>query len=78
MLTRADNEIIDFIAASSPQAVVDYQPSQEAKDRVADLVSREKMASLSPQEASELQSYLHLERIMRLAKARARRLLAAP
>jgi hypothetical protein len=76
-VTRAFDEIIDFIAAgSSPQQVIDYRPSEQARSRVADLLGREKSGGLSPEEASELQSYLQLEHIMRLAKARARRLLA--
>jgi uncharacterized protein YnzC (UPF0291/DUF896 family) len=39
---------------------------------VADLVSREKSSGLTPDEKSELDDYLRLEHIMRLAKAHAR------
>src|SRR5438046_2133971 len=75
--TRAYEEVIDFIAAgASPREIVAYRPSQEARARVADLLAREKTIGLAPDEASELQSYLHLEHIMRLAKARARQHLA--
>ena len=36
-------EIIDFIAAgTTPQAIVDYRPSLEAQQRVAELIAREK------------------------------------
>jgi hypothetical protein len=36
-------EIIDFIAAgTTPQAVVDYHPSAEAQQRVAELIERER------------------------------------
>jgi hypothetical protein len=77
-VTRAYREIIDFIAAgSSPREVAEYHPSDEARARVADLVAREKSTGLTPEEASELQTALHLEHIMRLAKARARQHLAA-
>lgn len=72
-VTRAYDEIIDFIATgTSPEAVADYRPSVETRARVADLLAREKSSGLTPAEAFELQSYLHLEHIMRLAKARAR------
>jgi hypothetical protein len=68
---RAYEEIVDFIAAASPGQVVAFRPSEEARQRVADLVTREKNEGLTPDEASELDHYLHLEHLMRLAKARA-------
>lgn len=71
---RAYEEIVNFIAAgASPQNVVAFRPSETAKERVADLIQREKTTSLSPDEKSELDHYLQLEHLMRLAKARARR-----
>ncbi len=71
--TRAYEEIIDFIAAgTSPDGVVAFHPSEEAKARVADLIQREKASSLSPDETAELNHYLQLEHLLRLAKARAR------
>ncbi len=73
-VTRVYQEIIDFIAAGSrPDDVAAFQPSDQAKERVADLLSRQKASGLTPEEASELAHYLHLEHLMRLAKARARR-----
>ena len=72
-MTRAYEEIIDFIAAgTSPRDVVAFKPSEVAKARVADLIYREKTTGLSPEETTELNDYLQLEHIMRLAKARAR------
>jgi hypothetical protein len=77
-VTRAYEEVIDFIAAgTSPREIAEYRPSEEVRTRVADLLSREKTSELTPEESSELQSYLQLEHIMRLAKARARQHLAA-
>jgi hypothetical protein len=74
---RAYEEVVEFIAAgTSPQNVVAFRPSKTVKERVADLVHREKTASLSPDEKSELDHYLQLEHLMRLAKARARRYVA--
>ena len=71
---KAYEEIVEFIAAgTSPRNVVAFRPSETAKDRVADLIQREKTAALSPDEKSELDHYLQLEHLMRLAKARARR-----
>ncbi len=74
---RAYEEIVDFIAAgTSPRGVVAFHPSETVKARVADLIHREKTTDLSPDETAELDHYLQLEHVMRLAKARARAYLA--
>jgi hypothetical protein len=66
-------EIVDFIAAGpSSEAVAGFEASPQTKQLVADLIQREKTAGLSAEEASDLDYYLKLEHIMRLAKARAR------
>jgi len=72
-MTRAYEEIIDFIAAgTTPSSLIAFQPSEEVKARAADLIHREKTTRLSSEESSELTQYLQLEHLMRLAKARAR------
>ena len=72
-LMRAYEEVIEFIAAgTSPSSVVSFQPSEAVKERVADLIHQEKSTGLSAEEKSELDHYLQLEHLMRLAKARAR------
>jgi hypothetical protein len=74
----AYEEFVDFIAGgSTPQGVIDFRPSDETRERVADLIHRQKTTSLSPDETAELNQYLHVEHVMRLAKARARQRLAA-
>ncbi len=74
---RAYEEVIDFIAAgSSPGKVVAFRPSEATRERVADLLRRQKTASLSPEDTSELEHYLQLEHLMRLARARAQHHLA--
>lgn len=72
----AYDELVDFIAAgSTPQSVVDFRPSEETKTHVGDLIRRQKTGSLSPDETAELNHYLQIEHLMRLAKARARQRL---
>lgn len=72
-IERAYEEVIDFIAAgTTPNTVVAFQPSSEVKERVADLLYQEKTAGLSSDEKAELDHYMQLEHLMRLAKARAR------
>jgi hypothetical protein len=74
---KAYEEVIDFIAAgTTPQNVIAFRPSEAAQERVTDLLSREKEGALSPEEKSELDHYLQLEHLMRLAKARARDFLS--
>jgi hypothetical protein len=74
---KAYEEVIDFIASGPrPVEVVNFKPSHQASERVAELIEREKMSSLSPEEKTELDHYLEIEHIMRLAKARARQRLA--
>ncbi len=71
---KAYEEIVDFIAAgTSPQNVIAFRPSEEARQRVWDLVARQKKEGLSEEETSELEHYLQLEHLMRMAKARAQR-----
>lgn len=65
------DEVIEFIASSSPQNVIAFRPSEEAKGRVADLILREKTEGLSEDEKSELDHYLQIEHLIRRAKARA-------
>lgn len=70
---KAYEEVANFIAAgTTPQNVIAFRPSDAAQERVEDLLAREKDGELSPGEKSELNHYLHLEHLMRLAKARAR------
>lgn len=76
-MIRAYNDIVDFIASgTTPQTVASFCPFLDSKDRVADLIAREKNSELTAEERSELDHYLQIEHIMRLAKAKARKLLS--
>jgi hypothetical protein len=70
---KAYEEIVEFIASgTTPKNVASFRPSETTKERIADLIQREKRSEISPDEQSELNHYLELEHLMRLAKARAR------
>jgi hypothetical protein len=70
-------EIIDFIAAgTTPEAVSQFRPSPEAQRRISDLLEREKECGLQPEEKAELDHFLELEHILRMAKAKARQILS--
>lgn len=74
---RAYEEVIEFIATgTSPGSIIAFRPSEAVKERVAGLIYREKTTILSPDEKSELDHYMQLEHLMRLAKARARQYIS--
>lgn len=75
--TPAYHEIIDFIAAgTTPEEVANFRPSTEAQRRIADLLEREREQHLSPEEKAELDHFMELEHILRMAKAKARQILS--
>ena len=75
--TPAYHEIIDFIAAgTTPEDVANFHPSPEAQKRIADLLERDREQGLSPDERAELDHFMELEHILRMAKAKARLILA--
>jgi hypothetical protein len=73
-MTRVYEEIVDFIAGgSTPRDVAEWRPSDEARERVSLLLEGERAGTLSADDRAELNHYMELEHLMRLAKARARR-----
>ena len=77
-MERAYQEVIEFIASgTTPKNVIAFRPSQASKERVEALIERKKTVGLSEDENSELEHYMQLEHLMRLAKARARHHLVA-
>jgi hypothetical protein len=69
----ASEEIINLLAGAPN--ILEFKPSEKAKNRVWELISREKMGTLTPEEKNELDHYAQVEHIMRLVKAQARRRL---
>ena len=77
-MERAYQEVIEFIASgTTPKNVIAFRPSAASKERVESLIQRKKTTGLSREEDSELEHYMQLEHLMRLAKARARDHLVA-
>ncbi len=56
----------------SPKRVSKFKASKAIRERVADLIARSKLDGLTKDETNELQSYLQLEHLMVIAKAKAR------
>jgi len=77
-MNRIYEEIVDFIAGGfTPHDVAAWSPSREAREHVARLLHSEKAGTLSPADREELHHFLEMEHLMRLAKARARRMVQA-
>jgi hypothetical protein len=65
-------EIVEFIASLSPREIIEFKPSDEARERVWGLIERQKQEPLAAADKVELDHYMEVEHLMRLAKARAR------
>ncbi|MCI4646797.1 hypothetical protein [Phaeodactylibacter sp.] len=73
--TSATTEIIDFIAHENPQKVMEFKVSHLTKQRVFSLIEASKNGELPQEEQKELEQYLLLEHLMRMAKIKAYQLL---
>ena len=75
---RPFEEIIDFlISAPLPEEVLAFKPSIETQLQLEELLSKNEEGSLSTEEQKEMEQFLMLEHLMRLAKSKARQKLAA-
>lgn len=78
MTSPAYLEIVNFFASgTTPKSVIDFQPSAETQARARELLQASQSGSLTPEQESELEYLTELEHILRMAKARARQILAA-
>jgi hypothetical protein len=75
---RAFDEIVDFItSAPRPEQILAFQPSEKSVKRLEKLVQKNQEGDLEEQEKHELQQFMLIEHLMRLAKARARQRIAS-
>src|SRR5437868_4853437 len=51
---RAYEEVAEFIACREPREVAEFRPSAEARQRVIELLGREKISTLTSEERREL------------------------
>jgi hypothetical protein len=72
-LMPASEEIINILA-QAPN-ILEFKPSEKARNRVWELVAREKEGTLTADEKNELDHYAQMEHLMRLVKAQARKRL---
>lgn len=69
--TTIYDEIIDFLAALNPQKVLGFHPSDENQQQIELLLEKNREKTLNEKEQLELDYYLMLEHIIRMAKAKA-------
>ena len=76
-MMTAYQEAIEFLAQGmTPQELVAFRPSAEASARFEWLIQKEKSEGLLAEERDELERAMEVERVLSLAKARARTRLA--
>ena len=71
------DHVADFIADMNPAKLLELRAPESARERLEELIDKEKESSLTFAEKDELDHYLVLERLIRLAKAHARQRLTA-
>ncbi len=65
------DELALFLASLSPRKVLAYKSSIKAQLRVITLLQKNKDSGLSADESAEMERYMNVEHIVRLAKAKA-------
>ena len=74
---RVYGEVIELLAhGGGPEAVIEFRSSDAVQDRAYELVYRKREGTLTAIEERELDAYEEREHFVRMAKARARLLLA--
>jgi hypothetical protein len=75
---RVYDEMIDFItSAPRPEEIVSFVPSAKSQQRLEDLQFKRREEGLTEDELHELEQFIMIEHIMRMAKAKAKQRLAA-
>ncbi len=76
-MPKVFDELVELItSAPQPAQIVLFKPSVAAQERLEELLFKKREDVLNEEEKHELEQYLTIEHIMRLAKARARQRLA--
>lgn len=67
---NAYDQIADLIASLDPVKVMALKANEEMQARLEDLIEKSKVGELEHKEKDELDHYIVLERLIRLAKIR--------
>ena len=66
----AIDELAEFFALKFPKDIMAFRPSEKVSSRIESLVNKEKNGQITSIEQSELDKYMLLEHLMRVAKAK--------
>jgi hypothetical protein len=70
------DEVTDFLArAPGLEAIIEYRPSAALAARVQELLERNRIGSLTPDEQAEMDEFLRMEHFMTMLKLKARLVL---
>jgi hypothetical protein len=69
---NAYDSLADFMASLDPIKVLGFHAPQKLQERVEELLERQQESTLDITEKEELDHYMILEHIVRLAKSRAK------
>jgi hypothetical protein len=65
------DEILNFLVEQIPaESLANFKPSPQARERVWNLIAKEKDEGLLPEEKVELDDFLKLEHLVIMAKAK--------
>ena len=78
VVLRVYDEMIDFITSiPRPEEIISFHPSEASQLRLEDLQFKRREEGLTEEELHELEQFVMVEHIMRIAKAKAKQRLAA-
>jgi hypothetical protein len=70
-------EILDFMVSSpSPEAIIAFKPSPQMEARLATLMRKNQLDTITEDERHELDAFLQLNHFVNMLKIRARKMLA--
>lgn len=71
------DELAIFLAGLAPEKVLQYHASAQTQARLEELLWKNKEGALTEAEQNELEGFMTIEHLVRLAKARAHQMLQA-
>ena len=78
MVINIFEEVVDFItSAPKTEQIIAYKPSASMQQHLEELLYKKQNDQLSDDDRHELEQYLLIEHLMRMAKLRAKQRLAA-
>lgn len=69
--STAYDTVADFLASMNPAKILELHAPEHMQERLEALLEKEKESGLTKEEKDELDHYVVLERLIRLAKANA-------